>query len=525
MTACSTPTESEPPVAPSPRRGWVRVATRALAELVRAHWVLWLLMVALLAAGIVVGYRQWEHFPAGLPAGRSWPRWMQALLMGGRHESGWSGYLTWNLRVVLQDGFNACVTLGTWAGYATYRLGLNAGWRMADAALCARANGHGVGDVVLAGYLPHGVIEVSAITLAAAVFARTGLVWLWPLKGLRRWPSFVRQVRNCGIVLCFVTPALLLAAVIEAGITPKLVDRYVNDVGRQPGLRAERGLLRAGSVFRFALSPDGSRLAYTPFDRADLYVRRLGGPESKVATAAKGDVLGSLSWSPDGKRLCFTTTPSSHGVGGGIFLLDVTRGTAAKVPGGPKAYYSPAAWSPDGSQLAVCAREWQGDPEGPNRTSLWIVNLRSGKWRRVTTAEPSARVAVGVHGLAWSPDGRQLAFEAWPPLHQSAENNRIWAVRADGTGLRPLTPGPADRSPAWSPDGQWIAYISDRADKDWEDFPNLSLARLDLISPDGKRHATNLARVDSYSSLSWTPQGELLYQRFNAILLGAPRLP
>jgi Tol biopolymer transport system component len=195
------------------------------------------------------------------------------------------------------------------------------------------------------------------------------------------------------------------------------------------------------------------------------------------------------------------------------------------VPGGPRAHYSPAAWSPDGSQLAVGAREWQRDQNGPSHTSLWVANLRSGKWRRITTAEPSARVAVGARELAWGPDGRQLAFEAYPPLQQSVGNSRIWVVRVDGTGLRPLTPGPVDRSPAWSPDGQWIAYISDRADEDWEDFPSLSLARLNLVSHDGKRHATNLARVDAYSNLSWTPQGELLYQRCNAILLGTPRLP
>jgi Tol biopolymer transport system component len=64
------------------------------------------------------------------------------------------------------------------------------------------------------------------------------------------------------------------------------------------------------------------------------------------------------------------------------------------------------------------------------------------------------------HHPALSPDGGRVAFASWRD-----GSSDIWMVSADGTGLVNLTPapdpeegGPADAFPAWSPDGQWLAY-------------------------------------------------------------------
>ncbi|MFL7792716.1 MAG: BTAD domain-containing putative transcriptional regulator, partial [Anaerolineae bacterium] len=70
--------------------------------------------------------------------------------------------------------------------------------------------------------------------------------------------------------------------------------------------------------------------------------------------------------------------------------------------------------------------------------------------------------------LGWSPDGQQIVFETEP----NQGGRRIYVIDVDGSNLRWLTEGEDyDSGPAWSPDGQWIAFVR------WTD--------LWLVRPDG----------------------------------------
>ncbi|HEV2122848.1 MAG TPA: hypothetical protein VGW38_08750 [Chloroflexota bacterium] len=110
--------------------------------------------------------------------------------------------------------------------------------------------------------------------------------------------------------------------------------------------------------------------------------------------------------------------------------------------------------SPDGRLLAVASfQPGRGESGHPQ---IWTYALPNGPWRQLT-AYPG-----GAYDPEWSPDGR-LAFTV-----RSAEPGRavgrhdIWVMRADGSGAQAITASGTNRSPCWSPDGAWLAYLSAR---------------------------------------------------------------
>jgi dipeptidyl aminopeptidase/acylaminoacyl peptidase len=79
---------------------------------------------------------------------------------------------------------------------------------------------------------------------------------------------------------------------------------------------------------------------------------------------------------------------------------------------------------------------------------------------------------------ALSPDGtRAVVAVTRPDLDEDAYRSRLWLVDPTGaTPPRPLTDGPRDNAPAWSPDGRWIAFLRAPA----EGKPQLHLLPADL---------------------------------------------
>lgn len=80
------------------------------------------------------------------------------------------------------------------------------------------------------------------------------------------------------------------------------------------------------------------------------------------------------------------------------------------------------------------------------------VTDEQGASQELLLADPSATAP------AWSPDGKWVAF-----MSNRDGNWELYLVGADGLGLRRLTNGPEhDGVPVWSPDGKWIAFLSHR---------------------------------------------------------------
>ena len=86
--------------------------------------------------------------------------------------------------------------------------------------------------------------------------------------------------------------------------------------------------------------------------------------------------------------------------------------------------------------------------------SVWVLPAAGGAATRITDVFNDARQP------AWSPDGQTIAFFAYRDGGYD-----LWAVAPDGANQRKLTTGAYDdREPVWSHDGKRIAFSSDRGD-------------------------------------------------------------
>lgn len=232
-----------------------------------------------------------------------------------------------------------------------------------------------------------------------------------------------------------------------------------------------------------SLSPDGSKILFSSDLEGTfhIYVVNVDGSGlAKLTDDPAGDF--SPRWSPNGKRIAFSRT-------GALYVMDSDGSNARQVTEPkPEATAPPCeaggflgGWSPDGERLTFYA-------SSATRGLGQICTVKvDGSDLRVVVSEPP-----GWHvEPAWSPDGEWIAYRSIRD-----DNHEIYIVQPDGTSDTRLTNSPAmDIEPAWSPDGEWIVFSSSRTG-------NFDLY---IMRPDGSDVAriTNSAGKDS--DPSWGP--------------------
>ena len=380
------------------------------------------------------------------------------------------------------------------------------------------------------------MLQMPAVSKSQIAFVYGGNIWIAPKtggtalrlsapRGLEQFPRFSPD----GTQLAF------------TGNYDGNVDLYIMPVG---GGEPRRITHHGGSERLLGWYPDGQALLYashmTSFTErvSQLFkVPAQGGLPEKLPVAY-GE-FGAIS--PDGKTLAFTPISTDFatwkryrgGMAPDIWLFDLDKKTAENVTHNDAKDTQPM-WHGD-------TLYFLSDRDDHQRDNIWAYDTRTKQTRQVThfaesdvhfpsvgpddlvfenegrlylldlateqahevnikvatdraTLRPRVQNVAGlVRGAAISPTGKRVLFEA---------RGDIFSVPAEHGIVRNLTEtsGVAERFPAWSPDGKWIAYFSDRSGE-----YELTLRPAD--KPDGEQTLTHLGPGFRYHP-QWSPDAK-----------------
>lgn len=250
-----------------------------------------------------------------------------------------------------------------------------------------------------------------------------------------------------------------------------------------------------------AWSPDGEQIVYVRYwdgiDRAArIQILDLRSGRVEMLPLTPVGFPSNPIWSPDGSTIAFVDgipgdEPGTY-AGNGLYLISPAgQGQRLLID----EVGSNISWSPDGSEIVF--ERWvpnmSGEPsEAEHRVEgLWAVDVATGSLRQITEVDGD--------GVAWSPDGRLIAY--------SDGATAIWVVNADGSGgNRPVTEVPPDTGFAperevfgaqWSPDGTWITFCSDASRPGHHD--------LYKIHPDGTGLVQLMETPEYECGATWRP--------------------
>ena len=314
-----------------------------------------------------------------------------------------------------------------------------------------------------------------------------------------------------------------------------------------PRLPAGKRVIRVDDLFNLRtvrdlqISPDGDWVAYVVAtldsvrDRgsADIFMARWDGSKVTQLTYTP-ESESSPRWSPDGKYLSFVATRGESKIGSQIWLLDRAGGEAQKLTehrGGISDYQ----WSPDSKRIIFASQDpdsaslppppgadtsraktpkpivvdryaFKQDGEGYlgiRRTHLYVFDMERRRVDPLTTGRYSET------SFALSPDGRFIAFvsERASPDPDRLNDSNIYIMEARaGAELKQLTTwkGPDVGRPAWSPDGKWIAYLQGSE----PEYGAYNLDKLAVISVDGGEPRLLTTALDrAVSQPQWSSDG------------------
>ena len=259
------------------------------------------------------------------------------------------------------------------------------------------------------------------------------------------------------------------------------------------------------------LSADGKWVIYevsTPDSTEDKYDTNLwmaatDGSASVQLTYSDEDET-QPKWSPDNRWISFLSSRGKAKDKDQVWLID-RRGGEAKLLTELKVSISEYQWSPDAKKILLVIKDQEVRPDSMKErpakplvmeryhfkeditgyleakySHLYLFDLEKKSLDTLTTG------AFNESDPAWSPDGKFIAFTSnRTPEPDRNTNTDLWIMEAKaGSAPRQLTTWvDYDRNPVWSPDGKSIAYLRSRT-PEWDAYDEPALAVIPVSGGD-----------------------------------------
>ena len=307
-----------------------------------------------------------------------------------------------------------------------------------------------------------------------------------PAKVIHRGGYHARYVASGHIL--FVREGTLFAAPFD-------LDRLETTAQPAPILEGVAALPRTGGA-QFSVSDTGT-LAYVPGQSVEAgglpisWMDRNG----QISTLRDSmDVWSTPQFDPAGTRLAMEIFDRGQR---DLWVYELGRATASRVTVDTAINDLSPVWTPDGNRITF-SREWRGVTEG----LYWRLANGTGGAERLTKASGNIQ-----RPGSWDPNGRLLAYSE--RTQTTLYDVMLLPIEGDeASGWKPGTPRPFltnsynETEPAFSPDGRWLAYISDETRRG-----ELYVTR--FPGPGGKWPIS----TNGAESPSWSPAARELFYR------------
>ncbi|MGC1377310.1 MAG: DUF5050 domain-containing protein [Anaerolineales bacterium] len=175
-----------------------------------------------------------------------------------------------------------------------------------------------------------------------------------------------------------------------------------------------------------------------------------------------------------------------------IYRMDMSGKNIQKVINNKDVVADYPDWSPDGKFIAASLVEKCATTAASCNYDIYTLNADGTQLKNLTNT-PAASEWVP----AWSPDGQKIAFSS-----DRDGDAEIYVMNKDGSHLVKLTDNHGyDGRPRWSPDGKQIAFETDRDGVDWDIY---------IMNADGSNPQAVTVNTTSDFSESWSPDGNWL---------------